>query len=62
MDKSIIIDSSRQLFNLIFKERCACGSSIIVLADKRFVFVPSDSHSEALDFTQEKIRQLVMKK
>lgn len=36
-DKSIIIDSSRQLFNLIFKERCACGSSIIVLPDKRFV-------------------------
>jgi hypothetical protein len=61
-DSSIIIDSSKQLFNLIFKERCICGSSIIVMPDRRFVFIRSDSHSEALDLTQNQIEELLSKK
>ena len=52
---SIIIDSTKQLYNLLFKERAACGNSIIVLPDRRFVFIRSDSHSEALNLTQDKI-------
>ncbi len=54
-DNSIIIDSSRQLMNLLFKERSTCGNSIIVLPDKTFVFLRSDSHSEALELTQDQL-------
>lgn len=60
-DNSILIDSSKQLFNLIFKERCTCGSSIIVMPDKKFVFLRSDSHSESLDITQNKIKEVLNK-
>jgi hypothetical protein len=61
-DSSIIIDSSKHLFNLIFKERCICGSSIIIMPDRRFVFIRSDSHSEALDLTQNQIEEFLSKK
>ena len=61
-DNSIIIDSSKQLFNLLFKERYTCGSSIMVMPDKRFVFIRSDSHSEILDLTQKQIEDLLNKK
>ncbi len=61
-DHTIIIDSSKQLFNLLFKERCTCGSSIIVLPDKRYVFVRTDPHFEASCFTQNKIEELLKKK
>lgn len=61
-DSSIIIDSSKQLFNLLFKERCTCGSSIIIMPDKRFVFLRSDSHSEVLDFTKKQIEELLSKR
>ncbi len=61
-DSSIIIDSSKQLFNLLFKERCTCGSSIIILPDKKFVFLRSDSHSEILDLTQKQIEEALNKK
>lgn len=54
-DTSIIVDSSRQLMKLVFKERSTCGNSMIVLPDRRFVFIRSDSHSEALDLPQDKI-------
>lgn len=61
-DNSILIDSSKTLFNLLFKERCTCGSSIIVMPDRRFVFLRSDSHSEAMDLTQKQIGDLLNKK
>jgi hypothetical protein len=61
-DNSIIIDSSKQLFNLLFKKRYTCGSSIMVMPDKRFVFIRSDSHSEILDLTQKQIEELLNKK
>ena len=61
-DNSIIIDSSKQLFNLLFKERCTCGSSIIVMPDKKFVFLRSDSHSDILDLTKNKIAEVLSKK
>ena len=60
-DKSIIIDSDRYLFNLLFKERSTCGNSIIVLPDRRYVFIRSDSHSEAMEYSQEKIIELLTK-
>lgn len=55
----IIVDSSKQLYNLIFSERNTCGNSIVVLPDKRFVFIRSDSHFEALDLNQKQIAQLL---
>jgi hypothetical protein len=61
-DNSIIIDTTKYLFKLLFKERCTCGSSIIVMPDKSFVFLRSDSHSEAMDYTQEQIIELLTKK
>ncbi|MDE3144637.1 MAG: hypothetical protein KGL19_10815, partial [Bacteroidota bacterium] len=61
-DNSILIDSTKHLFNLFFKKRCTCGSSIIVMPGKRFVFLRSDSHAEALDYTQEQIEKLLTKK
>ena len=60
-NKSIIVDSSKQLLNLVFKERCTCGNSIILMPDKRFVFVRSDSHFEALDLTQKQIEEILSK-
>lgn len=62
LNNLIIIDSSKQLFNLIFSERCTCGSSIIVMPDKRFVFLRSDSHSELLDLSKEQIDEILNKK
>jgi hypothetical protein len=62
LDNSIIIDTSKQLLKLLFKERCTCGSSIIVMQDKRFVFLRSDSHSEVLDLTQKQIEEILSKK
>lgn len=61
-DKSIMIDSSKQLFNLLFKDRATCGSSVIVMPDKQFIFIFSDSHLEALDMTQKQIEEILSKK
>lgn len=61
-DNSILIDSSKQLFNLLFKERCICGSSIIALPDKRFIFLRSDSHTDVLNLTQKQIEEILNKK
>ena len=61
-DQSIIIDSSKRLFNILFKERCTCGSSIMIMPDKRYVFLRSDSHSEILYLTQMQIEEMLNKK
>jgi len=58
-NNKIRVDSTRQLFNLLFKERCICGSSILVMPDKQFVFIRSDSHSEILDLTQEQVKKII---
>jgi len=60
-DNSILIDSSKQLYNLIFIERCTCGNSIIVMPDKRFVFMRSDPHLEVLNLTQKQIEKILSK-
>ena len=61
-DKTYIVDSSNQLFNLIFNKRIMCGNSVIILPDMRFVFVPSDPHFDALNFTSEEISSFLRKK
>ena len=61
-DNSITIDRTKQFFNLLFKERCTCGSSIVVMPDNRFIFLRSDSHSEVLDLTQKQIEELLSRK
>jgi len=61
-DSSVIIDTSNYLLNLLFKERCTCGSSIIIMPDMRFVFLRSDSHLDALDLTQIQIQDILVKK
>ncbi|MCX6264426.1 MAG: hypothetical protein NTZ47_07755 [Bacteroidetes bacterium] len=57
-----IIDSSKQLFKLLFNERCTCGSSLIVMPDKRFIFLRSDPHSDVFDFTKKQIEEILSKK
>ena len=61
-DNSIMIDSSKKLYKLLFKKRCTCGSSIIVMPDKRFVFIRSDSHSEIIDLKKNQIEDILNKK
>jgi hypothetical protein len=61
-NSTIIIDSSKQLFKLIFKERTICGNSIMVLPDKQFVFIRSDSHSDILDLSQTEIKEILSEK
>jgi hypothetical protein len=58
---AIIIDSSKQLLNLVFKKRTVCGSSLIVVPDRRFNLRRSDSHFQALDQTSEKIEEQIIK-
>jgi len=50
---SIGIDSSRLLSNLLFTDQVVCGSSAIILPDKRFILIRSDAHFEALRYTSE---------
>lgn len=57
-DKEIIVDSSRRLFNMLFSERCACGSSVLIMPDRRFVFVRSDGHLQALHATAKDIQSV----
>ena len=33
--------------------RNMCGNSMIILPDKKFIFVPSDPHFDAINFTNE---------
>ena len=60
-DNTILIDSSKRLFRLVFNERQNCGNSILLLPDKRFIYLRSDSHTEILDLTQEQIDQYLTK-
>jgi hypothetical protein len=60
-DKTILIDSSKQLLQLLFKERVNCGSGIVVLPDRNFVVIRSDSHAEIFGLTKEQIGQLLTK-
>lgn len=57
-DKSIVTDSTKKLFCLLFNQRCVCGSSIIVLPGGEYVFMRSDAHFDALDFSGAKIEKL----
>ncbi|HMJ47726.1 MAG TPA: hypothetical protein VK498_10360 [Ferruginibacter sp.] len=59
-DNTLIIDKEAKLFRLLFYERTICGSSIIVLPDRKYVLLRSDSHFEILDYSGEKIRQLLL--
>jgi len=61
-DNSILIDNSKQLYNLLFREQCTCGNSILVMPDNKFVFIRSDSHSEILELTSKKIEEMLNKK
>ncbi len=61
-NNSILIDSTRQVFNMLFRERSTCGSSIIIMPDRKFVFIRSDSHSDVLDLTKTQIEALLNKK
>ena len=61
-DESIFIDSTRQLYQLLFKKRTECGSSMIIFPDKRFILLYSDSHFEALDLSKKQMEELINKK
>lgn len=54
-DSTIIIDSSKQLYHLLFMRNYNCGNSILVLPDKRFIYILSDPHSEIFYLTSKQI-------
>jgi hypothetical protein len=58
-DNSIIIDSTKELFKLLFKKRCTCSSSIAIAPNKRFGFLRSDSHSEILTLKPKQLELLL---
>ena len=60
-DKTILIDSTKKLFNLLFYNRCECGSSILIMPDKKFIFIRSDPHYQILDITQTDIEEILKK-
>lgn len=60
-NNSIYIDSTKYLFKLLFKKRSTCGSSIIVMPDKNYVFLRSDAHSDAMDYTKSQIQAILKK-
>lgn len=58
-DSTIIIDHNLELYHFFFKERSVCGNSIVILPDGKYVFTRSDSHKEALYYSQEQITGLL---
>ncbi len=54
---AIIIDTSMHLFDLLFNERCACGNSIMILPDRRYIFIRSDAHSEIFQMKKQEIEK-----
>ncbi|RYG50842.1 MAG: hypothetical protein EOO01_09785 [Chitinophagaceae bacterium] len=61
-DQHIMIDSTRELYKLVFNKKTTCGSSAIILPDGRFIVVHSDAHFEALIFTKDRIAEALAKK
>ena len=61
-DESILIDSTKEVYDLLFQKRKQCGSSAVILADGRFIITGSDSHSDALRYTKEQIIEIFEKK
>ncbi|HMO33003.1 MAG TPA: hypothetical protein PKE63_02540 [Lacibacter sp.] len=55
-------DANRQLFYLLFAERCICGQSIILLPDRRYIRIRSDSHLGVLNITADEIEAVFEKK
>jgi hypothetical protein len=58
-DSSILIDRDKILYKLLFKRKAICGNSIIVMPDRKFIFIPGDSHMEFLEFTRLTINQVL---
>ena len=58
-DDSILLDTDSQLFNLLFNQRSQCGNSMLILPDKRFILIRSDSHNEVMNLTQSKIEEIL---
>jgi len=59
LDNFIIVDKKLFLFKTFFKKRYTCGSSIIIMPDRRFVMIRRDSHFDALEFTQGEIAEVL---
>ncbi len=55
LNKAIMVNSSKQILAHAFKQRSICGSSMLLLPDKSFIYMRSDSHFELLDLLPEKI-------
>ena len=58
-DSSIIIDSSKQLYNLLFRQSYNCGNSILVMPNKRFIYIGSDPHSAIFYLSGRQIEALL---
>lgn len=56
---SIIIDSSSQIYKILFDKKSICGNSAIILPDRRVIIFLSDSHFTALYCDREKILNIL---
>jgi len=59
-NSSIILDKDLELYKFFFEEKCRCGNSILILPDGRYIFTRSDSHTNALYYSSEQIKQLLI--
>lgn len=62
-DTTMVIDSSKQLGDLLFKKKkSACGTSAIILPDGRVILTRDESHFFALYYTKEQVEKILKKK
>ncbi|MCH3884154.1 hypothetical protein [Tenacibaculum aquimarinum] len=61
-DKTIKLDSTKTLLNLLFKERAICGTSAMILPDQKVITILSDSHHEILNLNKTEVSKILIQK
>lgn len=59
LDKKILVDKTSTLTQILFTAHTECGSSAIILPDKKVILVYTDPHFDAFYFTGEKIKTIL---
>jgi hypothetical protein len=55
-----ITDNNKQLLKLLFANKSNCGNSIIILPNKKFVFINGDPHFEVLRYSAKEIEAFLV--
>ncbi len=59
LDDKVMIDKTGMLISILFPIQTECGSSAIILPDKKVIMVYTDPHFDAFYFTGEKIKTIL---